>query len=153
MLSRDTLQMWMPSRLWMPALYAGLMWLLKTCSLSLGSLSRPCPLERHNGWEDEGATVACFFRATSWCTPAAGVPTPSPSTLRRRSRSGPMPGVTTGPVVVISLEPPTLEVPPRVFTVPNPAAMHHVKVGDQVTVVWEEVAGAAYVIGLTLQRR
>jgi hypothetical protein len=64
-----------------------------------------------------------------------------------------MPGVTTGPVVVISLEPPTLEVPPRVFTVPNPAAMRHVKVGDQVTVVWEEVAGAAYVIGLTLQRR
>ena len=64
-----------------------------------------------------------------------------------------MPGVTTGPVVVLSLDPPRLEVPPRVFTVPNPAVLRGVKVGDQVTVVWEEFAGALHVVGLTLDRR
>jgi hypothetical protein len=64
-----------------------------------------------------------------------------------------MPSVTTGPVSVVSLEPPRLEVPPRVFVVSNPAVLRGVKVGDHVTVVWDEVGDAVHVLGLTLQRQ
>ena len=52
-----------------------------------------------------------------------------------------MPGLTTGPISALSLSPPRLEVAGRSFAVPVAALLRGLKIGDRVTVAWEE-AGA-----------
>ena len=63
-----------------------------------------------------------------------------------------MPGVTSGPIAVLTLDPVRLEVAGRVFTVPNPRVLRNLQIGDRITVVWDEVGDALHVVRIILER-
>jgi hypothetical protein len=58
-------------------------------------------------------------------------------------------GVTNGRVALLSLQPPSLHVAGRVFTVPNPALLRNLKLGDRVTVSWHEAGAVLLAVSIT----
>ena len=63
-----------------------------------------------------------------------------------------MPGVTTGAIEALQLEPPTLRVAGRVFTVVEAVLLRGFNVGNRVTVKWDEFGDVLRALRITLEK-
>jgi hypothetical protein len=63
-----------------------------------------------------------------------------------------MPGLTTGPIAALSLSPPRLEVAGRSFAVQEVGLLRRLKIGDHVTVAWEEAGADLQAVRITPEK-
>jgi hypothetical protein len=63
-----------------------------------------------------------------------------------------VPGLTTGATEALQLDPPMLRVAGRVFAVVDALRLRGLRLGDRVTVAWDEVGAALQASRITLER-